>query len=145
MIQLAYTSTASVPFSTDMLKRLLRQSRSANVPWEITGILLYHLGAFFQVLEGPEASVGSLLASLRRDTRHRGIRILFRRPLEKREFTDWTMAFVDTSLWRLDGFVGYSTQLPELLAGETAAKRYLRLFHQGIGRQTPGVLSKALF
>jgi hypothetical protein len=51
---LAYTSIASHHMAHEELLALLAQSRKNNLPTDITGMLLYMEGCFFQVLEGEE-------------------------------------------------------------------------------------------
>ncbi len=57
MIRLTYASTATKDFKTEELLELLKSCRINNGAKNITGILLYSHGTFFQVLEGDEAVV----------------------------------------------------------------------------------------
>lgn len=60
MIRLTYASTATHKWSAEDLLKLLKQCRTNNGAKNITGILLYTNGTFFQVLEGDEATVESV-------------------------------------------------------------------------------------
>ena len=60
---------------------------------KITGFLLYEQGNFMQVLEGPEADVNHLVDTIRVDTRHKGMIILWSRAIPEREFPSWCMGF----------------------------------------------------
>jgi hypothetical protein len=51
---LAYTSISSHHMAHEELLTLLAQSRKNNLPTDITGMLMYMEGCFFQVLEGEE-------------------------------------------------------------------------------------------
>jgi hypothetical protein len=57
VLQLVYASAAAVPFTIAQLESLLTKARRKNSLCDVTGMLLYHEGSFFQVLEGPEAAV----------------------------------------------------------------------------------------
>jgi hypothetical protein len=135
MIQIVYVSAAIAPFTREDLHNLLAQSRAKNVINKVTGMLLYHSGSFLQLLEGPQAAVEQIFASIQRDPRHHQIKVLIHQPIDHREFPDWTMGFMDTSHWTLPpGMINYH-MVPEVAAASTAAQRYLRLFHQGLCRQ----------
>ena len=135
MFQLAYSSAASAPFTTEALQLLLLKARETNLACNVTGMLLYHTGSFLQVLEGPEASVEHIFASIERDSRHHHIQVLFRKHTDDREFAEWHMGLIDTSPWHLiPGMIDYHRVL-QVATASTAAQRYLRLFHQGLCRQ----------
>jgi hypothetical protein len=135
LFQLAYSSAARAPFTTDALQLLLVKAREANALQKVTGMLLYHAGSFLQVLEGPEAGVERIFASIQRDPRHHLIQVLFRNLTEDREFAEWYMGFIDTSNWHIaPGMIDYH-RIPQVATAPTAAQRYLRLFHQGLCRQ----------
>ena len=93
LFSLTYSSTAVVPFGDDELARLLESSRVANVGTDLSGLLLYRGGRFLQVLEGPESAVRDAIDRIRRDPRHRDVRILVSEPVEERRFPDWTMGY----------------------------------------------------
>jgi hypothetical protein len=91
--RLLYTSTATEPFGTHDLFKLLNQARQRNAELGITGHLLYADGEFTQCIEGPPPAIEHLWASLLRDTRHRNLQVLARMPMNERRFGDWSMAF----------------------------------------------------
>ena len=95
MFHIIYVSYAVTPFSQPELEDLLAKARKHNLEVGITGILFYRNGNFLQVMEGEEAAVKALYASIRRDTRHRAVTTLFEEPIAAREFADWSMAFRD--------------------------------------------------
>ena len=57
LYHLCYVSTAAVDFSDEALVALLDEARSANTDRDVTGLLLYREGSFYQVLEGSESAV----------------------------------------------------------------------------------------
>ena len=73
MIRLTYASTALKEWSPEDLLKLLKESRTNNGAKNITGILLYANGTFFQVLEGDEATVSSVYAMIEKDKRHKDV------------------------------------------------------------------------
>lgn len=93
MLQLSYISTATRPMGTDDLLSLLQVARANNANKGITGMLLYHNGIFVQVLEGEEHELDELLSVIKRDGRHKALRVLERRPIGRREYPDWSMGF----------------------------------------------------
>jgi hypothetical protein len=137
MIQIVYVSAARDPFSQEALSILLAKSRVRNALYSVTGMLLYHSGSFLQILEGPVEGVQTIFSSIARDPRHLDTKVLHNQPIDRREFADWSMGFleVDFNLRHTPGKIDYRTALMRLPSAPTAAKRYLRLFHQGLCRQ----------
>lgn len=95
VFQLSYSSAAVRPLSHGALVDLLEQSRAANVAQRVTGMLLYRHARFLQLLEGDEAVVRALYASIAADDRHTDVRVLSERRRLLRQFPSWTMAFRD--------------------------------------------------
>ncbi len=56
-------------------------------------MLLYKDGNFLQVLEGSDTSVTELMETVERDNRHRGVLVLTKKPIQERQFPNWSMAF----------------------------------------------------
>ena len=137
MIQLVYASAATRPFTPEALKTLLTKARARNANFGVTGMLLYHTGSFLQVLEGPEAGVDRILASILKDPRHTTARTLSRAIIVKREFEAWSMGFVDTShtFSQPAGHVDYHRALPALTNSGSTARKFLRFFQDGLYRE----------
>jgi len=93
MIQISYISSASPPMSTEELLALLQKCRENNAGRGVTGMLLYANGTFLQVLEGAEEVVDELVEIIKKDPRHKNIQMLYRKPIERREYSDWSMGF----------------------------------------------------
>lgn len=135
LIHVIYNSSATIDFSDEQLGELLRSSRDANVPREITGMLLYVDGSFFQVLERPEAAVDALVETISRDSRHTRVTTIIRKPIATRSFGEWTMGFTRISqreLGEIDGlndFFGDGRVVTDLDGGR--AKKLLTAFKQG--------------
>lgn len=94
-IRTVYVSAAVKPFAQTQLRELLSKARTFNSSAGITGLLLYHNLSFFQVLEGEEADVSALYASIERDKRHDRVLLLSKQVAEERNFGAWSMGFVD--------------------------------------------------
>jgi uncharacterized membrane protein (DUF373 family) len=93
MIRLTYASTATYELAPEELLKLLKQCRVNNGAKNITGILLYSNGTFFQVLEGDELTVNSLFAIIEKDKRHKDCTIIEREKITERAFPYWSMGF----------------------------------------------------
>ena len=73
---------------------LFATARSNNEKRRITGALLITGDWFIQVLEGQEADVRSLFASIEHDPRHDSVELLDAGPAGERAFAHWSMAKV---------------------------------------------------
>ncbi|MEX8056936.1 BLUF domain-containing protein [Microbacterium sp. 16-032] len=93
LVSISYVSAAAEPFDDDRLHDLLAQSRRSNHEHDLTGMLLYRRGRFFQVLEGPQDAVDELMTKIRRDPRHTDVRVLLTEHIDDRRFTEWTMGY----------------------------------------------------
>lgn len=91
--QLIYYSTARREQTDAELRDLLEVSRRWNSQRDITGLLLYGAGVFFQVLEGTEADVKSLFTKIQTDERHHNILRAAEREVLERSFGDWAMGY----------------------------------------------------
>lgn len=96
MIRLTYTSRATETVTPSTVLDILEAARSNNAPHGVTGLLYYAQGQFAQCLEGEEAAVEAVYQKIAADQRHREIEVM-RTTIDTRAFTDWSMAFVDTS------------------------------------------------
>jgi len=94
LIHCIYCSAATdEELSTDGLEAILEQSRQNNGKADITGILLFESGAFFQVLEGDKTAVESLYRKIEKDERHQRVTKLISEPIEERAFGEWSMGY----------------------------------------------------
>lgn len=106
MIQIAYMSTATQPMTTEQLIDLLQQSFKNNTASGVTGMMLYGNATFLQALEGEEQVVDELYQKIAKDQRHASIVFLHRKTIERRQYSDWTMAFKRVSDKELQGVEG---------------------------------------
>lgn len=90
MRQYVYLSTASEA-AEGQFDRILASSVRNNATRQITGFLLFNGRNFLQLIEGPDAALQALLATLARDGRHAGLAILFSQSIVERCSPDWWM------------------------------------------------------
>lgn len=95
LTHLIYTSLASSGFMETELPELLNHSRDNNGKADVTGMLLYTDGSFFQVLEGDEPSLLKLFDIICADARHEKIVKIIHEPIARRAFADWSMGFAE--------------------------------------------------
>lgn len=94
MRQLVYISAETAPVSEALVADILEVARRNNAENDISGLLMYHDGQFFQLLEGPERNVLDCFRKISADPRHTGIITLFNEPSQERIFAGWDMAMV---------------------------------------------------
>ena len=134
LYHLGYVSTEAVNFSDEALVDLLRNARRANADREVTGLLLYREGSFYQVLEGTESDVMATFDHIERDPRHKDVRVLFNGKTDTREFADWQMGFLnlnDVDINTLSGFSDFlsrDAQPTEFLENLSRGKRLALMF-----------------
>lgn len=132
MIQLAYVSSAVELFSAETIERLLKDCRRRNQQRNISGMLLYRGGNILQVIEGQSDMVLPLYAKIARDPRHHGVIKFYQKPIQERDFPDWTMAFHDLEAPQARHVEGYSdfltTDEGALAVHSAAAVKLVKLF-----------------
>ena len=108
LFHLGYVSTEAIKFSDEALVALLGEARSANTERDVTGLLLYREGSFYQVLEGSESAVMATFRDIEGDPRHKEVRVLFDGETDAREFADWQMGFLNLDGVDMDTLSGFS-------------------------------------
>jgi hypothetical protein len=93
LLSLVYVSSATVELPFSELLRILEKSRVENARLGVTGMLLYKGGNVIQALEGAAEDVQSLYQRIQSDKRHKDVTTLWRQPVEKRQFGNWSMGF----------------------------------------------------
>ena len=134
LYHLGYVSTEAVKFSEEALVALLSEARNANADRDVTGLLLYREGSFYQVLEGSESAVMATFHDIEGDPRHKEVRILFNGETDAREFADWKMGFLNLDGVDADTLSGFSdfmtrdAQPQEFLENLSRGKRLALMF-----------------
>ena len=87
-----YCSRAAENVDDSEVDHIIKHSQRRNVARDITGVLVFGSGIFFQWIEGPPAQVEKLITSLNGDPRHYDI-VPLDRSVEKRErlYPNWEM------------------------------------------------------
>jgi hypothetical protein len=95
--QVVYTSTLTVPSQkrAQFLSDIRAVSQKKNTPRGITGALLIAGDLVVQFIEGSDASLSALLASLRADPRHTGLEIIHDSIVSVPDMPEWAMAIRD--------------------------------------------------
>jgi hypothetical protein len=132
-LQLGYVSTAANPMRREALVELLGQSRKANSEKQISGLLLYQGGHFFQVLEGAPDEIRELFERIAGDPRHTHVAVVFEQPIEQRHFADWSMGFqaLEGSEWlEFPDIDQGSCDLRRVVENHGKARELLRMLRQ---------------
>lgn len=111
MFHMMYASDAATTFNKSQLTALLARAREKNRRLGITGMLIHKNDRFVQVLEGDEAIVKGLYATISGDSRHTGITVLAEGQIAQRNFQDWSMGFHDLDHSDVLGLYGHSRPL----------------------------------
>ena len=92
---------ANEKYDHDEMVYLLDIIRTNNKKLNVTGMLLYDDGSFFQVLEGDKAAVNSLFNIIEKYPRHSKVSKIVEEPIVSRSFSEWTMGYSDVSIKEL--------------------------------------------
>lgn len=98
---LVYFSRSTIqPSRVDAeIRSILDIARKENPKCDVTGALLFSGGFFAQVLEGPLGAVQSTFERIRSDARHTEVSVLSCKPITRRSFADWSMAYATPAGW----------------------------------------------
>lgn len=98
VFHLLYVSKATSPLKQEDVDNILDISSANNKKINVTGILLYRMGIFIQLLEGDEPEVRTLYAKIELDSRHRNSEILLEFTDNDRLFPQWYMGVITEPL-----------------------------------------------
>lgn len=90
---IAYLSRSNKDFTPQDIDRLLLSARSYNRGHDITGVLLYNPGFFFQYIEGSPQDMALVYERITNATSHTIIMELYQDFTDKRYCADWHMGF----------------------------------------------------
>ena len=88
---IVYRSRALFPATDVDLLYLLAHARENNRKLDLSGVILYDRGHFFQWLEGTNQQLGKIWNRIRADARHSDIRVLADQEIPVRLFEGWSM------------------------------------------------------
>lgn len=107
MIQLIYISTAKRLMTADDLQSIMLTSLIHNSKKHVTGILLFDQGTFCQALEGEQRVVHELFKKIKNDPRHTNIIKIFDDEIQSRDFSSWSMRFINLNQYDKNKIDGY--------------------------------------
>lgn len=116
-------STLRLPAQAGEVDAIVDWSRGRNCELGVTGALVFTEKRFAQYLEGPARNVDALMSSIRGDSRHRDVDLIFRSPLPRRRFATWQMAYAGPSTF----VAGHVLAVADATAPVTRAKYAERL------------------
>ena len=117
--QLIYSSEATQPMTATDLEKILVDARVGNETRNVTGVLIYVDGVFFQILEGDKDVVVALMKSIAQDSRHRSVKIFSENETNERAFGSWRMAYVNATPDQMSIWAGLpgTTTIESVLEG----------------------------
>lgn len=96
MKRLTYISRLTTPLSENEIEEIGIASSRNNQKQDITGVLIYLRGLFFQIVEGDDVKIDRLYEKLGQDKRHRDILCLKAEyQVEERLFPNWSMNVIN--------------------------------------------------
>lgn len=110
--------------------RILAKSKLNNRINGLVGVLYFGDGVFFQCLEGEEDAVNTLLTKLEADSRHKDLKVISKKYIDKLSFGDWAMKFapLDEQIKQFLKANNFQTFDPYLFSGEIISKFLNLLF-----------------
>lgn len=97
LTRLIYVSTITSEFSLGDIDKILESSYRRNSANNISGALYFSTRYFMQYLEGDRADLEETYARIIQDRRHANCIVYELEPIEKREFEDWSLAYIPQS------------------------------------------------
>jgi len=96
MKRMTYISRLSTPLSEEDIKEIGIVSAEKNQSKNITGVLVYFSGLFFQIIEGDDDTIDQLYEKIGQDRRHHDIICLKAEyDVSERLFPDWSMKTIN--------------------------------------------------
>lgn len=90
--EILFTCVASKHFSVEELQAIVNELAIRNKTYGITGCLVYNNREFFQILEGEKETLLALMDSVKDDTRHGNIHIIWNGDIKRRAYKNWGLS-----------------------------------------------------
>ena len=127
---ICYVSSEDNRMEEDQIQCLFSQSQTNNKANDISGILLYSQGNFFQVIEGEEKTVTNLFQKIESDGRHHHLFKIFNREIDKDQYDEYCCDFL--TKYKQSGELNENFYLQYLKnldsSSQTAVKNILKAF-----------------
>ena len=91
---IVYVSTASQELEKKEIQEILKQTKDWNNDHDITGLLLFSGGNFFQIIEGEKDQILELFQGINIDTRHHNIIQIFGKDIHRPAYDGYASDFV---------------------------------------------------
>jgi hypothetical protein len=137
LVRLIYASQVSPGFSAEDIRSLLTLCRDNNSRESLTGVLCFDSEFFLQCLEGPRHAVNSLYTHILRDKRHQQVTLMGYQEISRREFPEWSMAYVGLDQTNRDILMRYSVYNyfdPFSMSGDSALGLLSELYRRYRGQ-----------
>lgn len=122
-------STLELPRQAQEIEDIVRVSRSRNASIDVTGALVFTERNWAQNIEGPAAAIDELMESIRRDSRHTDVDVVYHATIADRRFATWAMAYAGPSTFVAGNVLPLTDPLPA--AGKRkASERLITLMRQ---------------
>ena len=127
---IVYLSSASDELEIAEISKILSFTEESNNNHDITGLLLFSDGNFFQIIEGEKNSMLKLFETIKRDDRHRNIQQIFGEEINKGAYDLYATNFIsDEVKYDTDQFEHYLNQTSVLgKNAQKAVENILRVF-----------------
>jgi hypothetical protein len=112
-------SLLRLPEDSAQLHEIVRVSHAHNALRGLTGAMVATRGHFAEILEGPPENVLATMERIAKDPRHRAVKVVLSREIERRQFADSPMSLVYSG----NSFYVDRHIAPLLSDGENAADR----------------------
>lgn len=94
---LCYVSSARKSLSNTDINHLFTVNKRNNIDLDISGILIYNNGNFFQILEGEKSKLDHLFSKINDDERHYNVIKLINSTIDNRIFKEYNSGFILTN------------------------------------------------
>ena len=95
---ICYVSTAAKELYKIEINQILELTEKKNNENDLSGILLYSDGNFFQVIEGEKDQVDEIFTVIKQDSRHFNIFTIFEKQISATNFEDYKVDFLTVSM-----------------------------------------------
>jgi len=131
---ISYVSTVNSALPETEIQEVLDLSKKWNNDNNITGVLLYSQGNFFQVLEGEEQLLKNLYEKIKADERHHNIITIFQKQIPDIQFDGYETNFISLDdRFQPKNIAAYTNQVSLLNpAIQSSVKYILKNFTEGI-------------
>ena len=125
---ITFTSEREFEMSAMSLIRLFAQSYYSNMANGITGILLFDGRQYGEMIEGEIDSIKKIWMTIKKDKRHKNIKLISKEIITCRAYASWSMRSIDGEI--------IATGCPELtnsigeMSADSSAKELIQILYR---------------